>query len=146
MNSNVAAWIGAGSAVLVMLSGTAANLFMMGRFIGQWSEALRNLGTTLNDVEKRMERVEDAGDNLSSKVGLMNQRLGHTESAAAKFWEMRDAFIAMKMTVEMGAKAQQEKLEALTRGQAVIERQLGNLVTTRSRSGFTEISTNGGKK
>jgi hypothetical protein len=55
-------WIGIAVSVLVMLGGTAVNLFIIGRFVGQWSEAMRNIAATLQRVEERVEEVGERGD------------------------------------------------------------------------------------
>jgi uncharacterized protein YoxC len=132
-------WIGIAISVFVMLGGTAVNLFIIGRFVGQWSEAMKNIATTLSKVEERVEATEEQGDTIAAKVGLMDQRLMTAEQAASKFWEMRDEFTRMTVTIEQEGKHSREKLDSLARGQSVIERQLANLVT--SKSGFTTLSS-----
>jgi len=136
MNSQ---WIGIALSVLVMLGGTAVNLFIIGRFVGQWSEAMRNISTTLQKVEGQVAAVGAQGDETEGRVSLIDARLANTEAAAGKFWEMRDEFTAMRVTVEMTGKQQQQKLDILARGMSVIERQLGNLVT--SKAGFTTLTS-----
>lgn len=131
-------WIGIGISVVVMLGGTAVNLFIIGRFVGQWSEAMKNIAKTLAKVEARVEEVGEDSEATSKQVGLIDQRLITAEQAASKFWEMRDEFTAMRVTVEQEGKHSREKLDGLARGQSVIERQLGNLVS--SRAGFTTLS------
>lgn len=136
MTSN---WIGIAISVVVMLGGTAVNLFIIGRFVGQWGEAMKNIAKTLQQVEVRVESVEDKADATETKRSLMDQRLGTAEAAAAKFWEMRDEFTAMRVTVEQEGKHQRDKLDSVSRSISVIERQLGNLFT--SRAGFTTLTT-----
>lgn len=135
-NSN---WVAVAISMLVMLGGTAVNLFIIGRFVGQWGEAMKNIASMLQKVEERVERVETAEDVTSAKVGLMDQRLLTTEQAASKFWEMRDEFTRMTVTIEQEGKHSRAQLDSLARGQSVIERQLANLVST--RTGFTTITT-----
>ena len=137
MTSN---WIGIAISVLIMLGGTAVNLFIIGRFVGQWGEAMKNIAKTLQQVEIRVEHVEDKADATETKRSLMDQRLGTAEQATAKFWEMRDEFTAMRVTVEQEGKHAREKLDSVGRSISVIERQLGNLVST-SRASFTTLST-----
>lgn len=141
MNSQ---WIGIAVSVLVMLGGTAVNLFIIGRFVGQWGEAMKNIASTLAKVEERIETAETQGDDTAAKVGLIDQRLITAEQAAGKFWEMRDEFTAMRVTVEQEGKHSREKLDSLARGQGVIERQLANLVT--SKAGFTTLSNEDGRQ
>jgi hypothetical protein len=69
----------------------------------------------------------------------MQPRLESLEATADKFYEMRDAFIRMTTTIEFEGKQTREHLQSLARGQSVIERQLGNLVST--RAGFTTITS-----
>lgn len=136
MNSQ---WIGIAISVLIMLGGTAVNLFIIGRFVGQWGEAMKNIAKTLEKVEDRVESVEAQGDQSAARLGLFDQRLITTEQATSKFWEMRDEFTAMRVTVEQQGKQSSEKLESLARSYSVIERQLANLVST--HSGFTTLNT-----
>jgi hypothetical protein len=138
MSSN---WVGIAISVLVMLGGTAVNLFIIGRFVGQWSEAMKNIASTLQKVEAQAEAVQDQADGTDGRLQLIDQRLGVAEAATAKFWEMRDAFTRMTVTIESEGKHSREKLESLARGQSVIERQLANLVS--AKGGFTVISTDG---
>lgn len=130
-------WIGIAVSVLVMLGGTAVNLFIVGRFVGQWSEAMKNIAATLAKVEERVEGVVELADDTHNKLALVDQRLGTTELAASKFWEMRDEFITMRVTVEQHGKRTSEQLDAVGRSIGVIERQLGNLVST--ERGFTTL-------
>lgn len=132
-------WIGIAVSVLVMLGGTAVNLFIVGRFVGQWGEAMKNIAKTLERVEARVEDVEHAGELTAAKATLLDQRLVTNEEAVSKFWEMRGEFIALRTTVEIEGKHQREGLVSLGRSIAVIERQLGNLVS--SRAGFTTIDS-----
>lgn len=132
-------WIGVAISVLVVLSGLAANLFIIGRFVGQWSETMRSIAKTLAQVEARVEDVEDGREDASRRISLMDQRLGVTEQAASKFWEMRDEFTTLRVTVEQEGKHSREKLDSMARSFSVIERQLANLVTT--RSGFTTLTS-----
>ncbi len=132
-------WVGIGISVLIMLGGTAVNLFIIGRFVGQWGEAMRNIASTLAKVESRVEEVADASGETVAKVSLIDQRLITTEQATAKFWDMRDEFTAMRTTVEIQGKHQQEAVASIGRSVAVIERQLANLVTT--RAGFTTLTS-----
>lgn len=133
-------WVGIAVSVLVMLGGTAVNLFIIGRFVGQWGEAMKNIAKTLQQVEIRVETVEDKADATETKRSLMDQRLVTAEMATAKFWEMRDEFTAMRVTVEQEGKHARDKLESVGRSISVIERQLGNLVST-SRASFTTLTT-----
>jgi hypothetical protein len=132
-------WIGIAVSVLVMLGGTAVNLFIIGRFVGQWSEAMKNIAKTLAKVEERVDEVGAQGDENHSAVAMMQPRLESLEATADKFYEMRDAFIRMTTTIEFEGKQTREHLQSLARGQSVIERQLGNLVST--RAGFTTITS-----
>lgn len=132
-------WIGISMSVLIMLGGTAVNLFIIGRFIGQWGEAMKNIAKTLANVELRVETTEDKAEATAAKVGLIDQRLITTEQAASKFWEMRDEFTAMRVTVESEGRHSREKLDSVSRSISVIERQLGNLVST--KAGFTTLTT-----
>lgn len=132
-------WVGIAVSVLVMLGGTAVNLFIIGRFVGQWGEAMKNIAKTLEKVEGRVEHVETDHELTAAKVGLMDQRLIATEQATSKFWEMRDEFTSMRTTVEIEGKHQRETLDSVGRSIAVIERQLGNLVS--SKAGFTTLTT-----
>ncbi len=136
MNSQ---WIGIAISVLIMLGGTAVNLFIIGRFVGQWGEAMKNIAKTLEKVEDRVEAVEAESDQSASRLGLFDQRLLTTEHATSKFWEMRDEFTAMRVTVEQQGKHNSEKLDSLARSYGVIERQLANLVST--GTGFTTLNS-----
>jgi hypothetical protein len=69
---------------------------------------------------------------------MMQPRIDSLEATADKFYEMRDAFIRMTTTIEFEGKQTREQLQSLARGQSVIERQLGNLVS--SKAGFTTIN------
>jgi len=132
-------WIGIAVSVLVMLGGTAVNLFIIGRFVGQMSESMRNTTTTLGKIEERLEEVDGAGTETAKQVGLMDQRLKVAETATGEFWKMRDAFTELKTTVEIEGKHARDKLDSVGRSIGVIERQLGNLVS--SKGGFTTITT-----
>ena len=132
-------WIGIAISAAVMLSGTAINLFIVGRFVGQWSEAMKNIASTLSKVEQRIEEVEGQADKTEGERRLMDGRLGTVETGLDKFWTLRDEFVTMRTTVEINGKHQSEKLESLGRSVSVIERQIGNLVST--RSGFTTLSS-----
>lgn len=132
-------WIGVAVSVLVMLGGTAVNLFILGRFVGQWSEAMKNIVATLARVERRVEQAEEHGEATASKVGLMDQRLITTEEATSKFWLMRDEFTAMRVTVEQEGKHARDKLDSVGRSISVIERQMASWLTT--RVGFTTLTT-----
>ena len=132
-------WIGIAVSVLVMLGGTAVNLFIIGRFVGQMSESMRNTTTTLGKIEERLEEVDGAGTETAKQVGLMDQRLKVAETATVEFWKMRDAFTELKTTVEIEGKHARDKLDSVGRSIGVIERQLGNLVS--SKGGFTTITT-----
>lgn len=132
-------WIGIAVSVLVMLGGTAVNLFIIGRFVGQWSEAMKNIAATLKKVEERVEEVGDQGDDNRNAVVMMQPRIESLEATADKFYEMRDAFIRMTTTIEFEGKQTREHLQSLARSQQVIERQLGNLVST--KAGFTTITS-----
>lgn len=133
-------WVGPAISVLVMLGGTAVNLFIIGRFIGQLSETVRNVTATVSKVEARLEEIGQETD----KIPLIDQRLSVVEIATSKFWEMRDEFTAMRVTVEQEGRHSREKLDSLARGQSVIERQLANLVT--SKAGFTVIQNEEGRQ
>jgi len=132
-------WIGIAVSVLVMLGGTAVNLFIIGRFVGQMSESMRNTTTTLGKIEERLEEVDGAGTETAKQVGLMDQRLKVAETATGEFWKMRDAFTELKTTVEITGKHTGDKLDSVGRSIGVIERQLGSLVS--SKAGFTTITT-----
>jgi len=132
-------WIGIAVSVAVVLGGTAVNLFIIGRFVGQWSEAMKNIVATLSKVETRLEEVDDRAEVTESKRTLMEARLGHVEGGVDRFWEMRDEFVTMRVTVEQQGKHSSEKLDSLARSYGVIERQLANLVST--RSGFTTLNS-----
>ena len=136
MNSQ---WIGIAISVLIMLGGTSVNLFIIGRFVGQWGEAMKNIAKTLEKVEVRVEAVEAESDQSVSRLGLFDQRLLTTEHATSKFWEMRDEFTAMRVTVEQQGKHNIEELDSLARSYGVIERQLANLVST--GTGFTTLNS-----
>ncbi len=143
MNSQ---WVGIGLSVLVMLGGTAVNLFIIGRFVGQWGEAMKNIAAMLAKVEERVEEVDgrvgevgDGAEVTAGRLALVDQRLVTAEQAAAKFWDMREEFISMRVTVELSGKSTTELIASLGRSMSVIERQMGNLVA--SRAGFTTIET-----
>jgi hypothetical protein len=125
-------WIGIAISVVVMLSGTAANLFIIGRFVGQWGEATKNIATTLSKVERRVEDVESSGEKTESERRLMDGRLKNAESGVDRFWEMRDEFVTMRTTVELEGKHSREKLDSVSRSVSVIERQIANLVSARA--------------
>lgn len=131
-------WIGIAVSVLIMLGGTAVNLFIIGRFVGQWGEAMKNIAKTLERVEVRVEDVEALADSTETKGGLMEARLVNVESGVDRFWQMRDEFVTMRTTVEINGKHQSEKLESVGRSISVIERELGSLVG--SKAGFTVLS------
>lgn len=132
-------WIGIAISVFVMLGGTAVNLFIIGRFVGQWSEALKNITSTLAKVESRVEELGERSDETEGKRALMDARLTNVESGVDKFWAMRDEFVTMRTTVEINGKHQAEKLESVARSVSVIERQIGNLVS--GKAGFTVITS-----
>ena len=134
-------WIGIAISVLVMLGGTAVNLFIIGRFVGQWGEAMKNIAATLAKVEHRIEEIGVQGDAVDNKQGLMEARLVSVESGVDRFWKMRDEFVTMRTTVELVGKHQADKLESVSRSISVIERQLGSLVG--SKAGFTTLSSEG---
>lgn len=134
--ADLSQWVGIGISVLVMLGGTAVNLFIMGRFVGQWSEAMKNVAATVAKVEDRLENVEgEAG-----KVPLLEQRMAGAEAAVSRFWEMRDEFTAMRVTVEQEGKHSRERLDSVARSLSVIERQMANMVTTKG-TGFTVLTS-----
>jgi len=133
-------WTGVAISAAVVLGGLAVNLFVIGRFIGQWGEAMKNTTTTLKKVEETLHEVGEAAEQTSGKVQLLDARVKVTEAAADKFWEMRDAFIRMTTTMEIEGKQQREKLDSIARGQSVIERQLANIATGRT-GGLTVMST-----
>lgn len=132
-------WIGIAISVVVMLGGTAVNLFIIGRFVGQWGEAMKNIAGTLTKVELRIEQVESSGEKTESERRLMDGRLRNVESGVDRFWEMRDEFVTMRTTVELEGKHSREKMESVGRSVSVIERQIGNLVST--RAGFTTLTS-----
>ena len=126
-------WVGIAVSVLVMLGGTAVNLFIIGRFVGQWGEAMKNIAVTLKKVE---ERVEEVGEQ-TAEVALIDQRLTAAEVAVARLSGMSDQIVRLTTTVEIDGKHSREKLDSVSRSISVIERQLGNLVST--RAGFTTL-------
>lgn len=134
-------WVGIAISIVVVLGGTAVNLFIIGRFVGQWSEALRNLAATLGKVETQLETTSTQAEVTEQKAALIDQRLAAVEVATSKFWEMRDAFTRMSVTLELTAKGTTERLESLGRSVGVIERQMANLVTT--KAGFTTLEDAG---
>ena len=133
-------WTGVAISAVVVLGGLAVNLFIIGRFVGQWGEAMKNSTATLAKVESSLREVGEAGEETSGKVQLLEARVKVTEAAADKFWEMRDAFIRMTTTMEVEGKQQREKLDGIARGQSVIERQLANIATGRA-SGLTVMTS-----
>lgn len=132
-------WINIAITVLVILAGTAVNLFIIGRFVGQWGEAMKHTANTLAKVEQRLEEVETSADETENKRALMEGRLQNVETGVDRFWTMRDEFVTMRTTVELEGKHQREQLAAQARSLSVIERQLANLVA--SKAGFTTISS-----
>ncbi len=136
-------WVSPIVTVVVMLVGLAANIFVMGRFIGRQTMQLGNIETSMARVETRVEDVEDLADSTESQRALMEGRLRQVETGVDRFWEMRDEFVRLRTTFEIESKHQAESLERLGRSVAVIERQLGNLVT--SRAGFTTLSNEDAK-
>lgn len=134
-------WTAVSIAGLVMLGGTAINLFIIGRFVGQWSEAMKNMSSALGRVEAQVLEVSDLSDGNASKLQLMDQRLLVVESATSRFWEMREQFVTLRVTIEMTAKRSDEVAASTGRAIAGIERQLANLVVTRTKSGLTQLST-----
>ena len=133
MDSN---WVGIGISVLVMLGGTAVNLFIIGRFVGQWGESMRNIAETLKKVEDRVEEVGEHGE----QIPLLDQRLTAAEVAVAKLSGMSDQIVRLTTTIEIDGKHSREKLDSVGRSIAVIERQLANIATGRT-SGLTVISS-----
>jgi hypothetical protein len=125
-------WLGFGLTLLVVVTGTGANLFFMGRFVGKWGELMTNLTRGLAKIEERMEGIEDREAERASKVDIIDQRLTVQEQATQKFWEMRDEFTAMRTAIEIEGKYARENSESIKRSIAVIERQLANLATTRT--------------
>lgn len=136
---NAYQWVSIALTVLVVLGGTAVNLFILGRVIGRWGEAMANLGKTLDGVEQRVEDVEEHTAKNATKIGLIDQRLVAAEQVAQKFWEMRDEFTAMRVTVESEGRHARDKMDGIGRSISVIERQMANLVTT--RAGFTTLTS-----
>lgn len=132
-------WVSIAISVVVVLIGTATNLFVIGRFFGRWSATTQNITSTLEKVERRLEDVEERSDASESKRALMDARLTNVEGGVDRFWQMRDEFVTMRTTVEINGKHQNEKLESLGRSVSVIERQIGNLVS--SRAGFTTLQS-----
>jgi len=111
---------------------------------------MRNIASALSKVEDRVDEVDtrvghvgEGAEVTANRLALVDQRLVITEQAASKFWEMREEFIAMRVTVEIEGKRSSEKLDSVGRSISVIERQMGNLVA--SRSGFTTISSEDAK-
>jgi hypothetical protein len=137
-------WTGVAISALVVLGGLAVNLFVIGRFVGQWGEAMRNTAATLAKVERAAQQIGEAHEVTVGDVRLLDARVKVTEDAASKFWEMRDAFIRMTAAIEIEGKQQRERLDGLARGQSVIERQLANIVSGRG-GGLTVISTEDGR-
>lgn len=134
-----AAWISIAISVLVVLIGTATNLFVIGRFFGRWSATTQNITATLEKVERRLEDVEGRAEEGDSERRLMDGRLKIVEGGVDRFWEMRDEFVTMRTTIEIEGKHSREKLESVSRSVSGIERQLANLVST--RSGFTTLTS-----
>lgn len=124
-------WTAVAISVVVVLAGVGVNLFVIGRFIGQWAEAMRNITTTLTTVKDEASTTAALAEATAGHVQLLDARVKVTESAADKFWEMRDAFIRMTTTIEFEGKQSREKLDGLARGQSVMERQLANIATGR---------------
>lgn len=133
-------WVGIGISVVVMLGGTAVNLFIIGRFVGQWGEAMKNIADTLSKVEKRVEEVGEHGE----QIPLLDQRLSAAEVAVAKLTGMSDQLVRLTTTIEIGDKHNREKLDGVSRSIAVIERQIGSMVST--RIGFTTLTTDDGNR
>lgn len=133
-------WISIGISLLAVLVGTATNLFVIGRFFGRWSETTKNITATLEKVERRLEDVEGKAEEGDSQRLLMDGRLKIVEGGVDRFWQMRDEFVTMRTTVEINGKHQNEKLESLGRSVSVIERQIGNLVSTRA-AGFVTLTS-----
>jgi DNA anti-recombination protein RmuC len=133
--ADLSQWAGVAISVVGMLGITAANLFFMGRFVGQWSEAMKNIVATIAKVEERVEAVEEQ----AMEVPLIDHRLAAAEAAISRFWELRDEFTALRVTVEQQGQHSREKLDSLARGQSVIERQMANLFNT--RAGFTTLTS-----
>jgi hypothetical protein len=132
---DITPWIGIGISILTVLGGSAVNLFIIGRFIGRSDEAMKNVASTLEKVEGRVEEVAV----LADKVPLLDQRLTATEVAVAAVAGMKEQITRLTTTIEIDGKHSREKLEGVSRSISVIERQLGNLVTT--RAGFTTLTS-----
>lgn len=130
-------WTGVAISLLAGAAGLAVNLFIIGRFVGQWGEAVKNTASTLEKVEAGLKQVGEVAEDTAGKVRLIDARVKVTEAAADKFWEMRDAFIRMTTTMEVEGKQQRERLDGIARGQSVIERQLANIVTANRRGAMT---------
>lgn len=145
-------WLSIAISLVIMITGTAANLFIIGRFVGRHGEALKHMAGTLGKVEERVEENRDITDKQISlieerveiahtKLGLVDVRLVQAEVGLARFWEMRDEFVSLRVTVELTNKQNAESLGQIHRGQSVIERQLANLVSTRIEGGFMKMSS-----
>jgi hypothetical protein len=132
---DITPWIGIGISILTVLGGSAVNLFIIGRFIGRSDEAMKNVASTMEKVEGRVEEVAV----LADKVPLLDQRLTATEVAVAAVAGMKEQITRLTTTIEIDGKHSREKLEGVSRSISVIERQLGNLVTT--RAGFTTLTS-----
>jgi hypothetical protein len=132
---DITPWIGIGISILTVLGGSAVNLFIIGRFIGRSDEAMKNVASTLEKVEGRVEEVAV----LADKVPLLDQRLTATEVAVAAVAGMKEQITRLTTTIEIDGKHSREKLEGVSRSISVIERQLANLVTT--RAGFTTLTS-----
>lgn len=124
-------WIAVGISVLVVLGGTGANLFIMGRQVGQMNESMRNTASTLKDFKERLDEVGDMSAENAQGLSLVDQRVKATEAATGEFWKMRDAFTAMKTTAELEGKYAREKLESMDRSLREMGRTLANAMHTR---------------
>lgn len=120
-------WVAVALSVLVVLGGTGLNLFVIGRFIGQWSTALVRVSDDLTKIENRMGEVEDRADATEKRVLTLQGELNVVNKAMDQFWELRDAFMKLSGVLELTSKHTGEQLDGLKRGQAVIERQLATI-------------------
>lgn len=120
-------WIGIVLSALVMLGGTAVNLFIIGRFVGQWSEAMKNMSSALTRVEAQVAEVTDQSESNQGKLQLMDQRLLVVEAATSRFWEMREQFVTLRVTVEMTTKRTEETMITVQKSILAIETSLKSI-------------------
>lgn len=120
-------WISLGVTIVVVLVGTAVNLFLIGRFVGSFTEAMRNLTQLFGKIEERVEAVEDRSEDSRTWQADVAARLEQAERGTAVVAEFRDEFIAMRATVQSETRHSNEKLDSVVRSIGVIERQLANI-------------------